>query len=84
MLPVFDSYGNLVGYQPQPCPPQYVVCCRGMINIAGYCISENNFLSIKLNFPSSPSEPSIVIRRMIYPNHSLWTNEPSFQNHIQP
>ena len=49
MLPVFDSFGNLINYQQQACPPQYVVCCRGLINILGYCIRELKFKILLLN-----------------------------------
>ncbi|CAF0844094.1 unnamed protein product [Adineta ricciae] len=38
-IPVFSSTGDLLHYQPQPCPDTHMVCCKGYINIQGQCFS---------------------------------------------
>ena len=57
--PFFNEQGQLLGYEPQPCPLELKVCCKGNINILGTCISKLDLLllfkcsSIRLLFSIS-------------------------------
>ncbi len=40
LKPIFDTNGHLIEYVPQECPQQYLVCCKGYINLYGVCLSK--------------------------------------------
>jgi hypothetical protein len=37
-VPVYSNTGHLIHYDPQPCPNQFLVCCKGHLNINGNCL----------------------------------------------
>lgn len=42
--PFFNNQGHLLGYEPQPCPEDMKVCCKGHVNILGSCLS--NYIKV--------------------------------------